>query len=212
VKSHSRTVLPGPGTALLARVGSLDDAVAAGHAGATMIEVGLGGPSLIAAIRQWLPGVVICGADASADLVPDPRLALRSGASLICPGIVAAEEARRGGIGPERILVTVPMARLDRTLQAGWSTLTDVDSGAADLGVEGAEALAAACCWLGGTAVRTRHVAEVRRSLDAAQAALGTPRPGWNVRRAIARMAGALGQRKDASQRKGADQRKDRSV
>ena len=211
MKSHSRTVLPDPGTALLARVGSLDDAVTAGHAGATVIEVGAGGPALIAAIREWLPGVVICGADASADLVPDPRLALRSGASLICPGIAAAEKARRNGIDPERILVTVPMTRLDRTLQAGWSTLTDVDSGADDLGVAGAEALAAACCWLGGTAVRTRHVAEVRRSLDAAEAALGTPRPGWNVRRAFAKMAGALGQRKDPNHRKDADH-KDKSV
>lgn len=199
MKSHSRTVLPDPGTALLAEVGSLDDAVVAGHAGATMIEVGQGGPSLIAAIRDWLPGVVICGDDAAADLVPDPGLALRSGASLLCRGLTAAERARRRGIAPDRILVTVPMTRLDSTLRAGWSTLTDVDTGAPGLGVEGAEALAAACCWLGGTAVRTRHVAEVRRSLDAAEAALGTPRPAWTVRRAIAKVAGALGQRKDKS-------------
>lgn len=203
MKSYLRPVLPDPGTALLAEAGSLDDAVAAGHAGATMIQVGHCGPSLIAAIRTWLPDVVICGDDESADLVPDPGLALRSGASLLCTGLAAAEQARRGGIAANRILVTVPMARLDSTLRAGWSTLTDVDAGAPGLGVEGAEALAAACCWLGGTAVRTRHVAEVRHSLDAAEAAMGRPRPAWAVRRAIGRAfgraAGGRGQRKDKS-------------
>jgi hypothetical protein len=194
--------LPDPGTALLAEVGSLDDAVAAGFAGATMIEVGSGGPRLIAAIRELLPDVVISGEDESADLVPDPRLALRSGASLICPGVCAAERARHSGIAPDRILVTVPMVHLDRTLLDGWSTLTDVDASAAGLGA-GAEALAAACCWLGGTAVRTRHVAQVRQSLDAAEAALGRPRPAWAVRRAIGRAFGRAangrGQRKDKS-------------
>lgn len=203
MKSHSRTVLPDPGTALLAQASSLDDAVVAGFAGATMIEVGTGGPRLIAAIRELLPEVVISGEDESADLVPDPRLALRSGASLICPGVTAAERARHSGIAPDRILVTVPMVHLDSTLAAGWSTLTDVDASAAGLGVAGAEALAAACCWLGGTAVRTRHVAEVRQSLDAAEAALGRPRPAWAVRRAIGRAFGRAasgrGQRKDKS-------------
>ncbi len=203
MKSHSRTVLPDPGTALLTEAGSLDDAVAAGFAGATMIEVGAGGPALIAAIRSLLPDVVISGADESADLVPDPSLALRSGARLICSGVTAAEKARYEGIAPDRILVTVPMVHLDRTLRAGWSTLTDVDAGAAGLGVAGAEALAAACCWLGVTAVRTRHVAQVRQSLDAAEAVLGRPRPAWTVRRAIGRAfgraAGGRGQRKDKS-------------
>jgi hypothetical protein len=203
VKSHSRTVSPDLSTALLARAGSLDDAVAAGFAGATMLEVGNGGPRLIAAIREMLPDVVISGEDESADLVPDPHLALRSGASLICSGVTAAERASYSGIAPDRILVTVPMVHLDRTLRAGWSTLTDVDASAAGLGVAGAEALAAACCWLGGTAVRTRHVAEIRQSLDAAEAALGRPRAAWTVRRAIGRAfgraAGGRGQRKDKS-------------
>lgn len=203
MKSHPRTVSPDLSTALLAQAGSLDDAVAAGFAGATMLEVGSGGPRLIAAIRQLLPDVVISGEDESADLVPDPRLALRSGASLICSGVTAAERASYSGITPDRILVTVPMVHLDRTLRAGWSTLTDVDASAAGLGVAGAEALAAACCWLGGTAVRTRHVAEIRQSLDAAEAALGRPRAAWTVRRAIGRAfgraAGGRGQRKDKS-------------
>jgi len=203
MNSHARPVLPEPGTALLTEAVSLDDAVAAGFAGATMIEVGHSGPELIAAIRSLLPDVVISGADESADLVSDPRLALRSGASLICAGVTAAERARCNGIAPDRILVTVPMVHLDRTLRDGWSTLTDVDAGAAGLGVAGAEALAAACCWLGGTAVRTRHVAQIRRSLDAAEAALGRPRPAWAVRRAIGRAfgraAGGRGQRKDKS-------------
>jgi len=202
VNSHSRTVLPDPGTALLTAAGSLDDAVAAGHAGANVIEVGHGGPALIAAIRAWLPDVVISGDDESADLVSDPRLALRSGASLICAGITAAERARSTGIAPDRILVTVPMAHLDRTLRAGWSTLTDVDASAAGLGVAGARELAAACCWLGGTAVRTRHVAEVRSSLDAAEAALGKPRPGWTVRRVIGRAIGRAGRPGGRGQRK----------
>ena len=203
MNSHARPVLPEPGTALLTEAVSLDDAVAAGFAGATMIEVGHSGPELIAAIRSLLPDVVISGADESADLVSDPRLALRSGASLICAGVTAAERARCNGIAPDRILVTVPMVHLDRTLRDGWSTLTDVDAGAAGLGVAGAEALAAACCWLGGTAVRTRHVAQIRQSLDAAEAALGRPRPAWAVRRAIGRAfgraAGSRGQRKDKS-------------
>jgi len=182
--------------------GSLDDAVAAGHAGATMIEVGHGGPTLIAAIRAWLPDVVISGDHESADLVSDPRLALRSGASLLCTGITAAENARSSGLTPDRILVTVPMTHLDRTLLAGWSTLTDVDAGAAGLGAAGAGALAAACCWLGGTAVRTRHVAEVRSSLEAAEAALGRPRPAWNVRRVIGRAIGLAGRTGSRGQRK----------
>lgn len=174
-----------------------------------MIEIGGGGPALIAAIRSLLPDVVISGEDESADLVSDPGLALRSGARLICPGVTAAERARHEGIEPDRILVTVPMAHLDRTLRDGWSTLTDVDAGAAGLGVAGAEALAAACCWLGVTAVRTRHVAEVRQSLDAAEAALGRPRPAWTVRRAIGRAFGRAGGRVREAR---GGQRKDKPV
>lgn len=204
MKSHSQTVLPDPGTALLAAAGSLDDAMAAGFAGATVIEVGRSGPRLIAAIREFLPNVVISGEDESADLVPDHRLALRSGASLICSGVTAAERAKHSGIAPDRILVSVPMVHLDRALRDGWSTLTDVDAGAAGLGLAGAEALAAACCWLGGTVVRTRHVAAIRQSLDAAEAALGRPRPAWTVRRALGRAFGRAGS--------GRGQRKDKSV
>jgi dihydropteroate synthase len=169
-------------TALFTTAKDLSGAIAAGHAGATVIDIGGGAPALIAGIRKSLPGVLVCGDDAAADLVRDPRVATRSAAGLICGSIAAAERAREGGIARERLLVTVPAPEVDATLAAGWATLTDVDAAAAGLGLAGAEAIASICAWLGASAVRTRHVTQIRRSLDMAESVLGTRPPAWAIR------------------------------
>jgi hypothetical protein len=147
-----------------------------------MIDVGNHGPALISAIRENVPGAVVCGDDENADIVRDPDLARRTGARLICADVTAAERARGSGIARERILVTVPAPGLDAALRAGWATLIDVDASAGGRGLAGAEAIAAICAWLGATAVRTRHVASIRRSLDMAKSVLGTRPPAWTIR------------------------------
>jgi hypothetical protein len=162
--------------------GSLTEAVAAGQAGATMIDVGDRGPELIAAIRRGVAWMIVCGDDESADVVRDPAVALRTGARLICADIAAAETAVGAGTARERILVTVPAAEVDAALRAGWATVTDVDTSAGPRGLAGAEAIAAVCAWLGATAVRTRHVTPIRRSLDMAKSVIGTRPPAWTIR------------------------------
>jgi hypothetical protein len=182
VNSHSSAIPLGADTALLTVADSLPEAIAAGQAGATMVDVGGRGPELIAAIRGSVPWMIVCGDDDRADVVRDPAAALRTGARLICADITAAETAVGAGIARERILVTVPAADVDAALRAGWATLTDVDASAAARGLAGAEAIAAVCAWLGATAVRTRHVAPIRRSLDMAKSVLGTRPPAWVIR------------------------------
>jgi dihydropteroate synthase len=182
VKSHFSVTRPGTDTALLTVADSLPEAIAAGQAGATMIDVGDRGPELIAAIRGSVPWLIVCGDDESADVVRDPVLVPRTGAGLICPDIAAAETALGTGVARERILVTVPAAEVDAALRAGWATLTDVDASAATRGLAGAEAIAAVCAWLGATVVKTRHVAPIRRSLDMAKSVLGTRPPAWAIR------------------------------
>jgi dihydropteroate synthase len=182
VNSHSSAIRLGADTALLTVADTLPGAIAAGQAGATMIDVGDRGPELIAAIRGSVARMIVCGDDESADVVRDPALALRTGARLICADIAAAETAVGAGIARERILVTVPAAEVHAALRAGWATLTDVDASAATRGLAGAEAIAAVCAWLGATAVRTRHVAPIRRSLDMANSVLGTRPPAWAIR------------------------------
>jgi hypothetical protein len=182
VNSRSSVIRPGADTALLTVADSLTEAIAAGQAGATMIDVGDRGPELISAIRGNVARMIVCGDDESADVVRHPAVALRTGARLICADIAAAETAVGAGIARERILVTVPATEVDAALRAGWATLTDVDTSAATRGLAGAEAIAAICAWLGATAVRTRHVAPVRRSLDMAKSVLGTRPPAWTIR------------------------------
>jgi hypothetical protein len=183
VNSHSSAIRPAADTALLTVADSLPEAVAAGQAGATMIDVGDRGPELIAAIRDSVARMIICGDDdESADVVRDQAVALRTGARLICADIAAAETAAGAGIARERILVTVPAAEVDAALRAGWATLADVDASAGTRGLAGAEAIAAVCAWLGATAVRTRHVAPIRRSLDMTRSVLGTRPPAWAIR------------------------------
>jgi dihydropteroate synthase len=46
----------------------------------------------------------------------------------------------------------------------------------------GVEAVAAVCGWLGASVIRTRHVAEVRRTLDMTETIRGTRPPAWTVR------------------------------
>jgi hypothetical protein len=182
VKWHFRTDAHDSGTALLTAADNLPEAVAAGRAGATMIDVGDHGPALIAAIRENMPGAVVCGDDETADIVRDPDLALRTGAGLICADVATAERAHGDGIPRERILVTVPAPDVDAALRAGWATLTDVDASAGGRGLAGAEGIAAICAWLGATVIRTRHVTPIRRSLDMAKSVLGTRPPSWTIR------------------------------
>jgi dihydropteroate synthase len=182
VKSYYSAIRPTADTALLTVADSLPEVIAAGQAGATMIDVGSRGPELIAAIRGNVPWLVVCGDDESADVVRDPALVSRTSARLICADIAAAEAALDTGIARERILVTVPAAEVDAALRAGWATLTDVDASAATRGLAGAEATAAVCAWLGATVVRTRHVTPIRRSIDMAKSVLGTRPPAWAVR------------------------------
>jgi dihydropteroate synthase len=182
VNEHSSAIQPDADTALLTVVGSLPGAIAAGQAGATMVDIGDKGPELIAAIRGGVPRMIVCGDDESADVVRDPAVALRTGARLICADIAVAETAIGAGIARERILVTVSAAKVDAALRAGWATLTDVDASAATRGLAGAEAIAAVCAWLGATVVRTRDVTPIRRSIDMAKSVLGTRPPAWAVR------------------------------
>jgi dihydropteroate synthase len=173
---------PEGGTALLATVETVDDAIAAESAGARLIDVGDAGPELIAAIRVRCPGLVICAGHDQADVVRDRELAARTGAGLICASVAQAEQAAAAGVPAGRIVVTAVPATLDEITNAGWATLTDVDSCAGGLGLPGAEAIAAVCSWLGVAVVRTRHVQQIARSLDMAASILGTRPPAWTVR------------------------------
>lgn len=159
--------------------GSVDEAIVAGHAGARLLDTGDAGPALIAAIRARLPEAIICGGE-TADIVHDRHLALRAKAGLICESVTAAENAAADGVPADRILVGAAPGVLDSIIRAGWRTLTDVDS--YGHGLAGAEAIAAVCAWLGGTVVRTAHVTEIRRSLDMAEAIVGTRPPAWTIR------------------------------
>lgn len=163
----------------MAAAGSVDEAIAAAHAGARLLDTGDAGPAMVAAVRARLPEAIICGGE-TADFTCDLHLALRTKAGLICESVTAAEKAAADGVPADRILVMTAPGMLDEIIGAGWRTLTDVDSHGH--GLAGTEAIAAVCAWLGGTVVRTAHVTEVRRSLDMAEAIAGTRPPAWTIR------------------------------
>jgi dihydropteroate synthase len=163
----------------MAPAGSVEDAIAAGRAGARLLDTGDAAPALIAAIRARLPEAIICGGE-TADIVHDRHLAVRTGAGLICESVTAAEKAEADGVPAGRVLVMAAPGMLDRVIGAGWRTLTDVDS--YGHGLAGAEAIAALCAWMGGAVVRTAHVTEIRRSLDMAEAIAGTRPPAQAIR------------------------------
>jgi dihydropteroate synthase len=171
--------LPLSTTAVMTAAQTVDEAIAAGHAGARLLDTGDAGPALIAAIRARLPEAIICGGE-TADITRDRHLALRTEAGLICESVTAAGKAAADGVPAGHILVMAAPGMLDGIIGAGWRTLTDVDS--YGHGPAGAEAIAAVCAWLGAAVVRTAHVTEIRRSLDMAEAIAGTRPPAWAIR------------------------------
>ena len=185
-----------PGIVLLAPVTTVEQAAAAAAAGAGLVDAGDDG-ALVPAIRRAVDGVRVCGEHEDADLVRDAGLAARSGATLICPGPGAAADAVRRGIAAGRILVQAAPAGIEAAVRAGWPVLADLEGLAgpealADLaglrgpdgpaGLARIEAAAAVCVWLGASALRTRHVAEVRRCADMTESILGRRPPAWAVR------------------------------
>jgi len=194
------------GIVLMAPVATVAGAAAAAAAGARLADAGRDG-ELVPAIRRAVGGVLVCGEHETAGVVRDPGLAARTGAALICPGTAEAAAAVRRGIEAGRILVQVAPAGIEAAVQAGWTVLADLE-GLADLddpaaraeaagadaaraeagavraeaGAVRAEADAAVCVWLGARVLRTRYVAEVRRSADMTESILVRRPPAWAVR------------------------------
>src|SRR5215470_2316395 len=194
---HARCVMSLPwggsaGIVLMAPVATVAGAAAAAAAGARLADAGRDG-ELVPAIRRAVGGVLVCGEHETAGVVRDPGLAARTGAALICPGTAEAAAAVRRGIEAGRILVQVAPAGIEAAVQAGWTVLADLE-GLADLddpaaraeaagaGAARAEAGAAVCVWLGARVLRTRYVAEVRRSADMTESILVRRPPAWAVR------------------------------
>jgi hypothetical protein len=172
------------GITVLAPVSSVTEAVASALAGAGLVDVGED-DALIPQIRDALPEVGICGQGAGADIVHDAALAARAGAGLICRDADAAASAGQRGIKPERILLQTAPDDVREASRSGWAALVDLDQGILDQGTESlarAEAIAAVCAWAGAKVIRTRHVAEIRRSLDMTESILGVRRPAWTLR------------------------------
>jgi hypothetical protein len=166
-----------PGIVLLAPVTTVEQAAAAAAAGAGLVDAG-DDSALVPAIRRAVDGVRVCGEHEDADLVRDAGLAVRSGATLICPRPDAADAVRRG-IAAGRILVQAAPAGIEAAAGAGWPVLADLEGAA---GLARIEAAAAVCVWLGASVLRTRHVAEVRRCADMTESILGRRPPAWAVR------------------------------
>jgi hypothetical protein len=195
-------------SAVLTTVFSVEQAAEAANAGAQIVDAGDDG-SLVIAIRHARIDVLVCGPGSAADVGRDIPLAARTGAWLLCDGLLGdgllgdglrgdalsrdtlstAEQARRQGIDPARILVQVRPAEVGAAGQAGWLTVVDVDDDAAGTKAEAtsdAEAAAGArasvCVWLGASVIRTRHVTQIRRCLDMSESIRGTRAPAWAVR------------------------------
>jgi len=187
------------GIVLMAPVATVAGAAAAAAAGARLADAGRDG-ELVPAIRRAVGGVLVCGEHETAGVVRDPGLAARTGAALICPGTAEAAAAVRRGIEAGRILVQVAPAGIEAAVQAGWTVLADLegladlddpaaraeaagaDAARAEAGAVRAEAGAAVCVWLGARVLRTRYVAEVRRSADMTESILVRRPPAWAVR------------------------------
>jgi hypothetical protein len=163
----------------MAPVTTAAEAVGAVAAGARLADAGRDS-TLVPAIRQAVGGVLVCGEHETADVVRDPGLAARTGAVLICPGPDVAAAAVRRGIALGRILVQAAPAGIEAAGRAGWAVLTDLEEWQEP--PARTEAVAAVCVWLGARVLRTRYVAEVRRSADMTEAILGRRPPAWALR------------------------------
>jgi len=168
--------------AVLTTVFTAEQAAEAAQAGAQIVDAG-DDESLVIAIRHARVDVLVCGPGSAADVSRDIPLAARTGAWLLCDGLSAAEQARRQGIDPARILVQVRPAEVGTASQAGWLTLVDVDDDVAEADAEAAAgARASVCAWLGASVFRTRHVTQIRRCLDMTESISGSRPPAWAVR------------------------------
>ena len=124
-----RMVLPGAGplpagTALLAVADDLAEAVAAVRAGADAVDFAAAPAGVITAFRARHPGVPVCAALPSAELVRDASLARATGALLLSRD---AEAARRGGVAADRVLIEVQPALVPALIEAGLGGLVDAD-------------------------------------------------------------------------------------
>ena len=183
----------------MAPVSTVAQAAEYAAAGARLVDVG-DRDALIPAIRDQLGGLRICGYSAGADIVRDADLAARTGAGLICPDVRAAARAGRLGSAAERVLVRTGPAGIAAAAQAGWAVLVDLagadtdpagadtDPAGADTGLAGQDmaareaAVAAVCAWLGASVIRTRHVTEIRRSVEMTESILGRRPPAGTLR------------------------------
>jgi len=164
---------------VLAPVSTVTEAAAAAAAGAGLVDVGED-DALIRQIRDAVPEVRICGHGGGADIVHDATLAARAGAGLICRDPGSAASAVQRGIARERILLATAPEDVRATSRSGWAALVDLDQRTDALAR--AEAVAAVYAWVGAKAIRTCHVAEIRRCLDMTESILGLRRPAWTLR------------------------------
>jgi hypothetical protein len=172
VKSRADDRLPS-GTAVFAVADGLPAAAAAVAAGAGLIDLWDAGPQAVAAARDGDLGVPVCARADWAALVRDRTLALRTGAMLICGDATEAGQAEAAGVARGRLLVEAPPAVAAGLLAAGWPVIVQADgTGTGD--PQAAAAAGAIACWLGATAVRTRHVSAVRRAIDMTASIRGT--------------------------------------
>ena len=173
---------------VLAPVSTVTEAMAAGTAGANLVEVG--DDDLISAIKAATTDIDIhigiSGHGVGADLIHDDDpaaldfLRIHADVGLICRNPDAATRAVQRGIAPERILVMSAPAGIPAAVQAGWAVLADADQEGATPAE--AEAVAAVCAWVGASVIRTRHVTGVRRAVDMAESILGRRPPARTLR------------------------------
>jgi hypothetical protein len=180
VKSYGGERTPGGGTGVLAVAGGLPEATAAIAEGAGLIDLWRAGPRTLAAVRARHPGAAICAPADWAGLVRDPATARRTGAVLICAGPAEAARAAASGIARGRLLVEAPPGEAAGLMAAGWRVVVTTDE---EAGPHAAAAVGAIACWLGAAAVRTRHVAAVRRAIDMTEAIKGTRGRGDHAER-----------------------------
>jgi len=152
---------------LLTSVTSLAEAERACANGADILDVGQDA-DLAVAVRGALDGTLLGGQVEGVDYT-------------ICDDPARAEQS---GLPASRLVVTVAAAEVERYAHAAWRTMVDVDNvvSTADPDGAAAAALAAVCAWQGAAIVRTRHVREVRRSLDMTASIAGIRPPAWAVR------------------------------
>ena len=178
------------GTAVATAATTVQAAQAAVAAGAVLIDLTGAKQPVMTEVRDRYPGILICAPADWADLVRDPATARRTGAILVCADPAAAAAAEAGGIGRDGILIEAAPPRAAGLIADGWRVLVDADqvpgghaAASQAAGPHAAAAVAALSAWLGAAAVRSQHVAAVRRAIDMAGAISRTgPIPGGCVR------------------------------